>query len=138
MCRNSVTPHCGKLLYSFFWSLSHSNADECFVFSFGAAQWDTEVEGHFLNCEFRTLDGDYVEHRDVSVTEERWNELALMLRTISLPPYSPPDLYLLDAANSCVEISWVENGERFTDRFNGEYAHGLHELLVTFIGQITK
>ena len=37
MCRNSETQHCGKLLYSFFWSRSHSNADECFVFSLGAA-----------------------------------------------------------------------------------------------------
>lgn len=125
-------------LESFFWNQSHSNADECFVFSFGAAQWDTEAKGHYLNCEFRATDGEFIDHRDVPVTQEQWSELEKKLRELSLPPYVPPDPDLLDAADSCLEICWTENGNRFTNRYNGEYAHELHTFLMTFIGQITK
>lgn len=125
-------------LYSFFWSQSSENTDTCFVFSFGEAQWNTEAEGHYLNCEFRAPGGDFAEHRDVPVTEEQWSELEATLRELSLPPYAPPSPYLLDATDSCVELCWTENGDRFTNRCNGEYAHALHTFLVTFIGQITK
>lgn len=125
-------------LYSFFWNQSSSNADACFMFSFGAAQWDTEAEGNYMNCEFWTEDGEFVEHRDVPVNEEQWSDLEAALHDLSLPPYEPPDPYLMDAANSCAEICWTENGDRFTNRCNGEYAHELYAFLITFIEQITK
>lgn len=125
-------------LYSFFWSQSHSNAYECFVFSFGATQWNTESDGHYLNCEFRTSDGEFIEHRDVPVSNEQWVELEDTLRGLSLPPYSPPDPNLTDAANSCVEICWTDDGNRFTNRCNGEYADKLRAFILTFIEQITR
>ena len=123
-------------LYSFFWRQSAENADACFAFSFGAAE-ETEATGHYLSCTFRTPDGEAAEHTDVPVTDTRWNELEAALRRLSLPSYSPPDPHLLDATDSCVAIGWAENGNHFTNRYNGASAHELHAFLMTFIGQIT-
>lgn len=123
-------------LCSFFWRQSAENADACFMFSFGTTG-ETEAAGHYLSCSFRTPDGEAAEYTDVPVTEERWRELEAALRGFSLPPYAPPDPYLMDAADSCVEVCWVDSGDRFTRRYNGAYAHELHSFLLTLIGQIT-
>ena len=124
-------------LYSFAWRQSAENADANFAFSFGAAE-ETEAAGHYLSCTFRTPDGEAVEHTDVPITEAQWSELEAALRSLSLPPYAPPDSYLMDATDSCVEVCWEDNGNRFTNRYNGEYAHELHSFLLTLIGQITE
>ena len=123
-------------LYSFDWRQSAENADACFEFSFGAAE-NTEAAGHSLSCAFRTPDGGIAEYTDVPVTNTQWSELEAELRSLSLPPYASPDPYLLDAADSCMEICWADNGDRFTCRYNGEYAHELHLFLLTLMGQIT-
>ncbi len=125
-------------LYSFFWNQSGENADACFTFSFGTAQEDGSANGHYLNCTFQTPDGEAVEQKDLPISEECWHELETALRPLSLPSYAPPDPNLLDAADSCVEICWAENGSRFTNRYNGEYAHELHAFLMTYIGQIAN
>ena len=124
-------------LYSFFWRQSAENADACFTLSFSAAETNAGADGHYLNGEFRAADGEFVECRDVPVPEERWRELEAALRRLSLPSYSPPDPHLLDATDSCVAIGWAENGNHFTNRYNGASAHELHAFLMTFIGQIT-
>ena len=133
---NRAVPDTARL-YSFFWRQSSENADACFAFSLGAAQESAEADGHYLNCTFRAPDGAFVEHRDVPVPEGRWRELEAALRRLALPPYAPPDPHLLDATDSRVEIGWTENGNRFTNRYSGEYAHELRTFLTTFIGQIT-
>ena len=124
-------------LYSFFWNQSSENADACFMFSFGAAQESKEAQGHYLNCEFRAPDGEFVECGDVIVTDKQWSELETVLCGLSLPPYSPPDPYISDAADSRMEICRMKNGERITESLNGEYAHEFHSFLMKFIGQIT-
>ena len=124
-------------LYSFAWRQSAENADACFAFSFGAAE-ETEAAEHYLSCTFRTADGEAVEHTDVPVTDAQWSELEAALRELSLPSYAPPDPYLMDATDSCVEVCWENTGNRFTNRYNGEYAHQLHAFLLTLIGQITE
>lgn len=124
-------------LCSFFWRQSTENADACFVFSFGAGE-ETEAAGHYLSCTFRSPDGEAVEHTDVPVTDAQWSELEAALRSLTLPPYAPPDPYLMDATDSCIEVCWADNGNRFTNRYNGEYAHELHSFLLTLIGQITE
>ncbi len=125
-------------LCSFFWNQSSENADGCFTFSFGAAQEDRAANGHYLNCTFQTPDGEAVEQKDLPISEECWRELETALRPLSLPPYTPPDPNLLDAADSCVEICWSENGSRFINRYNGEYAHELHAFLISCVGQIAN
>ncbi len=122
---------------SFFWRQSAENADACFMFSFGAAE-ETEAAGHYLSCTFRSPDGEAVEYTDVPVTDAQWNELEAALRSLTLPPYAPPDPYLMDATDSCIEVCWADNSDRFTNWYNGEYAHELHSFLLTLIGQITE
>lgn len=124
-------------LYSFAWHQSAENADNSFVFSFGTAE-EAEAAGHYLSCTFRTPDGEAVEHTDVPVAEAQWSELEAALRSLTLPPYTPPDPHLMDATDSCVEVCWADKGIRFTCRYNGEYAHELHSFLLTLIGQITE
>ncbi len=122
-------------LRSFSWHQSAENADACFVFSFGTSE---ESAGHYLSCTFRTPDGEAVEYTNVPVTDAQWSELEAALRSLTLPSDAPPDPYLMDATDSCVEVCWADNGDRFTYRYNGEYAHELHSFLLTLIGQITE
>ena len=124
-------------LYSFVWHQSAENTDACFMFSFDAAE-EAEAAGHYLSCTFRTPDGEAAEYTDVPVTDAQWHELETALHGLTLPPYAPPDPYLMDATDSCVEVCWTEGGNRFTNRYNGAYAHGLHAFLLTLIGQITE
>ena len=124
-------------LYSFDWRQSAENADACFMFSFDVAE-ETEAPGHYLSCIFRTPDGETVEYTNVPVPDAQWNELDAELRSLAIPYYVPPDPYLMDATDSCIEVCWADNGKRFTNRYNGEYAHELHLFLLTIIGQITE
>lgn len=125
-------------LYSFSWNQSSENADACFAFFFGTAQEDTNAERHYLNCTFRTSDGESAEYTGVPVTDKQWSEFDTALRGLYLPTYVPPDPYLLDATDSCIEVCRANTGERFTRRYNGEYAHELRTFLMTFISQITE
>lgn len=72
------------------------------------------------------------------VSDAQWSELEAALRSLTLPSYAPPDPYLMDATDSCVEVCWADNGDRFINRYNGEYAHELRTFLMTFISQITE
>ena len=107
------------------------------MFSFDAAK-EAETAGHYLSCAFRTTDGEAVEYTDVSVTGKQWSELEAALRSLSLPPYAPPDPYLMDATDSCMEVCWEDNGSRYIHRYNGEHARELHSFLLTLIGQIIE
>lgn len=125
-------------LYSLFWNQSGSNADKCFVFSFGKAQQKNEDGEHYLNCGFCAEDGEFVECRDVHISKEQWKELDAALHDFALPVYSPPDPYLMDAVCSRVEICLTDNGSRFTGCYDGEYAHEFYEYLTAFIRQIIR
>lgn len=106
------------------------------MFSFGTEE--TEAAGHYFSCTFRTPDGEAVEHTDMSVTNAQRNELKAALHSITLPSYEPPAPYITDATDSCIEVCWADNGNRFSCRYNGEYAHEFHSFLMTLIGQITE
>ncbi len=60
---------------------------------------------------------------------ERWEELADFLHTAELSPYHPPEPGLLDATDSKIQVTWREDGEKFTNSYSGIYAHELLELL---------
>ena len=130
--KTKTMPHTAEL-YSFVWRQSAENADACFMFSFGTAE---ESAGHYLNCVFRTADGKTAEYTEVPIPDSQWNELEEAVRGLNLPRYVPPDPYLMDAADSCIEVCRTDNNNRFTNRYNGEYAHGLYSFLLVLIGQI--
>lgn len=60
---------------------------------------------------------------------KRWEELADFLRRAELSAYSPPPPELLDATVSKIQVTWREDGEKFTNSYSGIYAHELLTLL---------
>ncbi len=123
-------------LVSFSWSQSHSNADYCFCISFGEPENDNPP-GHYLNCEFISDDGESVDCCDVPVSDEMWEKLETLLCSVQLPIYSPPDPYLMDAADSHIRIIQIENGRKITVRHNGEYAHELFNAVTKLAMEIS-
>ena len=69
---------------------------------------------------------------------ERWEELADFLRKAELSPYSPPEPGLMDATNSNIQVTWRENGEKFTNSYSGVYAHELLKLLQDIAGEVSR
>ena len=94
-----------------------SSADDSFWFTAGRPQWDTEADGHFLNCEYRAENGNFVERRDAPLTDMQWAELEALVRALDLAPYEAPDENLLDAPNSDVTITWTDGGEKIKCRY---------------------
>ena len=112
------------------WSQTAMSADECFWFTAGRPQWDTEADGRFLNCEFRAEDGGFVERRDAPLSDAQWTELESLIHTLALLPYTPPDENLLDAANSEITLTWKNGGETVKKRYAGSNADTLYALLL--------
>ena len=106
-----------------------SSADDSFWFTAGRPQWDTEADGHFLNCEYRAEDGDFAERRDAPLTDMQWAELEALVRALDLTPYEAPDENLLDASNSDVTITWTDGGEKIKCRYAAEGADALDAFL---------
>ena len=126
-------------LISFFCSQSHSNADRCFSISFGEAEYDNPA-GHYLNCDFLYDDEDdeRVNCCDIPIDDEKWKTLEMLLRTVNLPKYFAPDPYLMDAADSQIRIIWIENGNKITARYDGEYAHELYKTVTRLAIEISQ
>ena len=118
-------------LYSLFWTRSHSVADECFVFDFGPAEEKEDDKRHYLNGRFCDDNGEYIELCDVPVPDAQWNLLSKVVSALSLPGYTVPDPYLLDAADSKIEITWLNGTEKAKLCCNGEYAHDLRHFIKT-------
>ena len=111
-----------------------SSADDSFWFTAGRPQWDTEADGHFLNCEYRAENGNFVERRDATLEDTQWAELETLVRALDLAPYEAPDENLLDAPNRDVTITWTDSGEKIKCRYALDGADALdaflHELAV--------
>ena len=106
-----------------------SLADGSFWFTAGRPQWDTEADGHFLNCEYRAENGDFVERRDAPLTDMQWAELEALVRALDLAPYEALDENLLDAPNGDVTITWTDGGEKIKCRYAIEGADALDAFL---------
>ena len=106
-----------------------SSADDSFWFTAGRPQWDTEADGHFLNCEYRAENGNFVERRDAPLTDVQWTELETLVRALDLAPYEAPDENLLDASNSDVTITWTDSGEKIKCRYATAGADALNAFL---------
>ena len=106
-----------------------SSADDSFWFTAGRPQWDAEADGHFLNCEYRAENGEFVERRDAKLDDAQWEELEALVRALDLAPYESPDENLLDASNSDVTITWTDSGEKIKCRYTADGADALDAFL---------
>ena len=106
-----------------------SSADDSFWFTAGRPQWDTEADGHFLNCECRAETGEFIERRDAGIPEAQWAKLETLVRGLALAPYEAPDETLLDAPNSEVTITWTDGGEKIRCRYALDGADALDAFL---------
>ena len=111
------------------WMRTASSADDSFWFTAGRPQWGTEADGHFLNCEYRAENGNFVERRDAPLTDTQWAELETLVRGLALAPYEAPDEDLLDAPNSEVTITWTHGGEKVRCRYAPDGADALDTFL---------
>ena len=111
------------------WTQTAMSADDCFWFTAGRPQWDTEADGLFLNCEFRTPDGGFAERRDAPLTDAQWAELEALVRLPGLVPYVPPDENLLDAPGGEITVTWEYGGEKLRQRYAPEGSEALGTFL---------
>lgn len=106
-----------------------SSADDSFWFTAGRPQWNTEADGHFLNCEYRAENGNFVERRDAPLTDVQWAELEVLVRGLDLAPYEAPDENLLDAPNGEVTITWTDGSKKIKCRYALDGADALDAFL---------
>ena len=44
----------------------------------------------------------------------------------------------MDATNSNIQVTWLENGKKFTNSYSGIYAHELLKLLQDIAGEVSR
>lgn len=105
------------------WVRTDESAERCFYFRFRkrTSQDDEAAPVYVFDCEFRDEDGEIVECENVPVGEEQWKELETEINGLELPEYQPPDPYLLDAADSRIEINWEKNGRSYGKQYDGRH-----------------
>lgn len=144
-------------LVEFSWHQSAMSYDGCFDFRITASEQESAAPR--LYCDYTDPEtGERIEIGEESsgfqgfrldgtrtdnaacppVPLERWEELADFLRKAELSPYSPPEPGLMDATNSNIQVTWRENGEKFTNSYNGIYAHELLKLLQDIAGEVSR
>ena len=111
------------------WTRTTSSADGSFWFTAGRPQWETDAEGHFLNCEYRAENGETVERRDTPIPDAQWAELEKLVRSLDLAPYAAPDEHLLGAPDSEVTVTWTDGGEKLRCRYAAGGADALDAFL---------
>lgn len=144
-------------LMEFSWHQSAMSFSDCFDFQIKTAEGKPAAPR--LYCDYTdTETGERIELGEESsgfqgfrldgtrtdntacppVPLERWEELADFLRKAELSPYSPPEPGLMDATNSNIQVTWRENGEKFTNSYSGVYAHELLKLLQDIAGEVSR
>ena len=93
------------------WSQTAMSSSEFFLFTLGRSQEDRQLEGHFLNCEFQSAEGEWIQRQDAPLSDGQWAELEALLRELTLSPYVPPDEGLLDAGDSRITVRWEGGGK---------------------------
>lgn len=122
------------VLNSFEWLSSSTVFYQCFSISAGSETHELYIEepnpdDRYFNCILNSENGDEIEIIDALMTAEQWKRLEERLHEFILSEpseYTPPSRFLLDADSSCIYVSWTDNGERITNRYNGG---GEQELL---------
>lgn len=85
------------------------------------------LQGHYLSKSTkaeRTLE-------QLPLSEIQWAQLESYLRTHSFAPHQEPipGIFVSDATESNLSITWNRNGQAFTERYNGEYESELRDQL---------
>ena len=141
-------------LVEFSWHQSAMNYDGCFDFTITFTGQESDAPR--LYCDYTdTETGERIEIGEEScgfqglrmdgtrtdsavcppVPLERWKELADFLRRAELTAYSPPEPDLMDATDSKIQVTWQEDGEKFTNSYSGIYANDLLRLLQEIAGE---
>ena len=144
-------------LVEFSWHQSAMNYDGCFDFSITPT--GQESAAPHLYCDYTDPEtGERIEIGEESsgfqgfsldgtrivsaacppVPLERWKELADFLQTAELPPYHLPEPGLMDATDSKIQVTWQEDGEKFTNSCSGIYAHELLTLLQDIAEEVSS
>lgn len=117
-------------LYSFYWGKSCSSASESFFFYFTVS---AKGGGYSLDCQFYPDYWDSTEYTNKTITAAQWGRLEEKLRNIQLSEYSPPDPYLLDGDDNCIEITWLKDDSKYTESFSGNGAEELYDFIIKLI-----
>ena len=85
------------------------------------------MQGHYLSKSTkaeRTLE-------QLPLSEAQWAQLESHLRAHSFSPQQEPipGIFVSDATESNLSITWNRNGQAFTEQYNGEYASELRDQL---------
>lgn len=144
-------------LVEFSWHQSAMNYDGCFDFRITSSEQESAAPR--LYCDYTDpetgerievgeecsgfqgsgLDGTRTDSAACPpVPLERWEELADFLHTAELSPYHSPEPGLMDATDSKIQVTWREDGEKFTNSYSGIYAHELLKLLQDIAGEVSR
>lgn len=144
-------------LVEFSWHQSAMNYDGCFDFRITSSEQESAAPR--LYCDYTDpetgerievgeecsgfqgfgLDGTRTDSAACPpVPLERWEELADFLHTAELSPYHSPEPGLMDATDSKIQVTWQEDGEKFTNSYSGIYAHELLKLLQNIAGEVSR
>ena len=75
------------------------------------------------------------------LTDGQWKTLEDYLRkpaVSDLPQYTAPSSYMLDGDDSCIAVKWTENGESFTNLYNGQNANEFWTFITEFACEIKE
>ena len=144
-------------LVEFSWHQSAMSYDSCFDFQITSSEQESAAPR--LYCSYTDPEtGERIEIGEESsgfqgfrldgtrtdsaacppVPLERWEELAVFLHTAELSPYHPPEPGLMDATDSKIQVTWQEDGEKFSNSYSGIYAHELLKLLQDIAGEVYR
>ena len=75
------------------------------------------------------------------IANQQWKTLEDYLRkpaVSELPQYTAPSSYVLDGDDSCIAVKWTENGESFTNLYNGQNANEFWTFITEFACEIKE
>ena len=101
-------------LVSLSWVQNHMCWDDCFSFWVYRSEDAPYLQGHYLSKSTkaeRTLE-------QLPLSEIQWAQLE-----------SIPGIFVSDATESNLSITWNRNGQVFTEQYNGEYESELRDQL---------
>ncbi len=114
-------------LVSLSWVQNHMCWDDCFSFWVYRSEDAPYLQGHYRSKSTkaeRTLE-------QLPLSEIQWAQLESYLRAHSFSPRQEPipGIFVSDATESNLSITWSRDGQSFTERYNGEYESELRDQL---------
>lgn len=129
------------VLTEFSWNQSSSVSYQCFNFYAGNPSFRLPDGKKYLNCQFTDSEHEIIQITDAELTDGQWKTLEDYLRkpaVSDLPQYTAPSSYMLDGDDSCIAVKWTENGESFTNLYNGQNANEFWTFITEFACEIKE